>query len=59
VVLEGLYDNELRRSLRSAQLDRYRLFLQMAPHAQLPSTGDLLETDPVLADSLIADGPDR
>jgi hypothetical protein len=54
-----LYDNELRRSLRSAQLDRYRLFLQMAPHAQLPSTGDLLETDPVLADSLIADGPDR
>ncbi|TAD79984.1 MAG: hypothetical protein EA001_02350 [Oscillatoriales cyanobacterium] len=40
---EERYDLQLRRSMESPKLDRYRLFLQTAASTQLPSTGDLFE----------------
>ncbi|HEY9689229.1 MAG TPA: hypothetical protein V6D46_04485 [Coleofasciculaceae cyanobacterium] len=48
--LQGLYDNQLRRSLKSAQLDRYRLFLQIAPHPQLPQNNHTITSEAIEED---------
>ncbi len=50
--LQGLYDNQLRHSLRSTKLDRYRLFLQISPHGQSTQAGNSISPETLNGDSI-------
>lgn len=52
---QGLYDNQLRRSLKSAKLDQYRLFLQISPHPQLPQNSSPAAPQAMDEDSIAPD----